>query len=173
MRKICNEKIVSQNPETKALQNTTESMLSWPFIAKHRTYPKMRFVYPGRLHCRKINFLLQSVVGRRQYQGQECRLCLLCLSVLGPHLTQVWEGPINGTMISVTSTVRQFCCIQNYLFPLYLTFSLVLSIFLPPFLKDSLSSEKGNLMMHFHLGLKVPRSLTLCIRVDFCIFPIC
>lgn len=30
--------------------------------------------------------------------------------------------------------------------------------------------EKKNLMKNSHLGLKVPRSLTLCIRVDLCIF---
>jgi hypothetical protein len=47
--------------------------------------------------------------------------------------------------------------------PLALTYNI---LFLPPLLPGSLSPEERDLMEISHLGLSIPRSLTLCVMAD-------
>lgn len=64
---------------------------------------------------------------------------------------------------SLSSYVPQPCCVQKAPLPWCPPSPLALTLFLPPFLQHSVSSEGRDLMGTSRLGLRIPSSHNLCI----------
>lgn len=126
--------------------------------------PEELFLYPVRLHWRKLSFPLEAIISWRQLLGQGWELVLAYVHFPSQCWYPIWLRPVQALCLllqSLSSYEHQsFWCVES----LVSLMSFIFSGSYNPLLKDSLSSEGRDLIDASHLELS-PRSLnySLCI----------
>ena len=105
------------------------------------------------------NFPLVVVVSCRQPVSYRWGLCPLPISELDL-LAQTCAGPVHAAKVCESICGSALLCLEG-LISLLSSLPLALTIFVLLLLQSSLIPEGENLMETSHLGLSVPRSLTL------------
>ena len=67
-------------------------------------------------------------------------MCPLLLSALEPYLMKTHAGPVHAAVVSVSSFVHGYVDLEGHVF-MVISLPLDLTLFLPPSLQDSLSTE--------------------------------